>query len=50
MKGFVEQVEPLFLKIVPNLKESRTLTSLQDGLLPKLMMGEVMVKEVEGDL
>jgi hypothetical protein len=27
-------------------KESRTLASLRDGLLPKLMRGEVRVKEV----
>jgi type I restriction enzyme S subunit len=44
MKAFVEQVEPLYLKIIANLKESRTLASLRDGLLPKLMRGEVRVK------
>ncbi len=43
MKAFVEQVEPLYQKIVANLKESRTLASLQDSLLPKLMSGEVRV-------
>jgi type I restriction enzyme S subunit len=44
MKAFVEQVEPLYLKIIANLKESRTLASLRDGLLPKLMRGEVRMK------
>ena len=44
MKAFVETVEPLYQKIVANLKESRTLASLRDSLLPKLMRGEVRVK------
>jgi len=44
MKAFVETVEPLYQKIVANLKESRTLGSLRDSLLPKLMRGEVCVK------
>jgi type I restriction enzyme, S subunit len=47
MKTFVETVEPLYQKIVANLKESRTLASLRDSLLPKLMRGEVRVKDVE---
>jgi len=46
MKVFVETVEPLYRKIVANLKESRTLASLRDTLLPKLMRGEVRVKDV----
>jgi type I restriction enzyme S subunit len=44
MKAYVQQVEPLYQKIVANLKESRTLASLRDSLLPKLMRGEVRVK------
>jgi type I restriction enzyme S subunit len=44
MKAFVETVEPLYQKIVANLKESRTLGSLRDSLLPKLMRGEVRVR------
>jgi type I restriction enzyme, S subunit len=44
MKVFVDTVEPMYQKIVANLKESRTLASLRDGLLPKLMRGEVRVK------
>lgn len=50
MKTFVETVEPLYQKIVANLKESRTLASLRDSLLPKLMRGEVRVKDVEKEL
>jgi type I restriction enzyme S subunit len=45
MKSFVETVNPLYKKIVTNLKESRTLASLRDALLPKLMSGEVRVKD-----
>ncbi|MBI5841678.1 MAG: restriction endonuclease subunit S [Chloroflexi bacterium] len=44
MNMFVETVQPLYQKIVANLKESRTLASLRDSLLPKLMRGEVRVK------
>ncbi len=44
MKVFIEVVEPLYQKIVANLKESRTLANLRDSLLPKLMRGEVRVK------
>ncbi|MBS4060889.1 MAG: restriction endonuclease subunit S [Bacteroidetes bacterium] len=47
MKQFVKTVEPLYQKIVANLKESRMLASLRDSLLPKLMRGEVRVKDVE---
>ena len=44
MKIFVEMVDPLYKKIVANLKESLTLASLRDVLLPKLMRGEVRIK------
>ena len=43
MKNFVEIVEPIYQKIVANLKQSRTLAALRDALLPKLMRGEVRV-------
>lgn len=42
---FVEQVEPIYKKIIANLQESRTLASLRDSLLPKLMRGEARVKD-----
>ena len=47
VKEFSDLVSPVFLKIDNNKKESRTLGSLRDSLLPKLMRGEVRVKEVE---
>jgi len=47
MHKFQEFAEPLLMRLLANEKESRTLASLRDGLLPKLMRGEVRVKEVE---
>jgi type I restriction enzyme S subunit len=44
---FENIVSPLLKKYRANEKESRTLASLRDTLLPKLMRGEVRVKEVE---
>jgi type I restriction enzyme S subunit len=41
-------MSPLLEKIINNNLESRTLASLRDGLLPKLMRGEVKVSDVEG--
>jgi type I restriction enzyme, S subunit len=45
LNKFSNYVEPLISKIFANAKESRTLASLRDSLLPKLMRGEVRVKE-----
>jgi len=44
LDDFNQVVAPLFEKWIANLKESRTLASLRDSLLPKLMRGEVRVK------
>lgn len=44
---FEESVRPLFFRILANLKESRTLAQTRDLLLPKLMSGEIRVKEAE---
>jgi type I restriction enzyme, S subunit len=46
MERFTDIFQPLWLEIVANGKESRTLASLRDTLLPKLMRGEVRVKDV----
>jgi type I restriction enzyme, S subunit len=40
---FKKQVEPLYRRIVSNLRESRTLAGLRDALLPKLLSGELRV-------
>jgi restriction endonuclease S subunit len=43
-KRYQELCAPFYEMIAQNEKESRTLASLRDGLLPKLMRGEVRVK------
>ena len=45
IRRFVELVEPLYQKIIANLKESLTLAALRDALLPRLMSGEMRVKD-----
>ncbi len=47
MKEFDDFAKSLFDKISANEEESRTLANLRDSLLPKLMRGEVRVKDVE---
>jgi type I restriction enzyme S subunit len=47
LRAFDETVGPMFNKIVSNDKESRSLVTARDLLLPKLMTGEIRVKEAE---
>ncbi len=42
--NFHQEVEPMFDKIFANQIQIRTLTQLRDTLLPKLLSGEVRVK------
>ena len=42
--SFEEEVRSLFLKMLSNQTQIRTLTALRDTLLPKLMSGELRVK------
>ena len=44
LSAFFTIVNPMTEQIFNNEKESRTLASLRDSLLPKLMRGEVRVK------
>ena len=44
LDSMTQQIEPLFEKIITNNTQIRTLTSLRDTLLPKLMSGEVRVE------
>ena len=43
LSEFGEHVRPLYEQIVKNQRETRTLAALRDGLLPKLMSGELRV-------
>ena len=44
-EAFDKQVRPLFERVHHNNEESRTLAALRDALLPKLLSGELSVKE-----
>ncbi|HET8630862.1 MAG TPA: restriction endonuclease subunit S [Thermomicrobiales bacterium] len=44
---YSETVAPLHDRIAANLRESRTLVALRDALLPKLLSGEVRVREAD---
>ena len=47
MKAFDAQVRPLYHRIVECAHESRTLAALRNALLPKLISGEIRIKNVE---
>lgn len=47
---FNELVKPIFDKIKTNQNQVRTLTQTRDMLLPKLMSGEIRVKELTKDV
>jgi type I restriction enzyme S subunit len=45
LRAFDETVKPLFERIVANEKEINSLATIRDFLLPKLMSGEIRVKD-----
>jgi type I restriction enzyme S subunit len=47
VEGFSEAAHPLLERMAANDSESRTLASLRDALLPKLISGELRVKDAE---
>jgi type I restriction enzyme, S subunit len=47
LRRFDELTDPLFRRIDSNRRESRTLAALRDTLLPKLMSGELRVRDAE---
>ena len=47
LEEFEQQVSPLFQRIRANVFESRTLSQTRDLLLPKLMSGEIRIKDIE---
>lgn len=47
MQAFDCQIRPFYERIVVNERESRTLAALRDALLPKLVSGELRVKDAE---
>lgn len=47
LNDFLKEINPIFDKIVVNREENQTLTKLRDTSLPKIISGEVRVKQVE---
>jgi type I restriction enzyme S subunit len=45
--AFTEMVRPAVERILASIHESRTLASMRDALLPKLISGEIRVKDAE---
>lgn len=43
---FGKVVQPLFTRAGKAVRESRTLAALRDALLPKLVSGELQIKEI----
>lgn len=50
IRAFNELTMPMLNRIVENIHESRTLAVTRDLLLPKLMSGEIRVKDAEAQL
>ena len=46
VKAFADVSEPIFRQMVSNKKESRTLATLRDTLLPKLLSGEITTDNI----
>ena len=47
LEKFIDVVRPLHSRVAQNLRESSVLASLRDALLPKLMSGEIRLKDAE---
>lgn len=47
LEAFNAVVEPMLERIISNIHESRSLAATRDFLLPKLMSGEIRVREAE---
>jgi type I restriction enzyme S subunit len=43
--GFTEVISPIFREILINMKQSHTLSTIRNTLLPRLMSGEIKVRE-----
>lgn len=50
MAAFTDRIAPHYAAITSNLRQSRTLATLRDTLLPKLLSGELSVAGLESDL
>lgn len=49
-RAFDQLVQPWCQRIVANVREAQTLAALRDALLPRLMSGEIRVRDAERQL
>jgi type I restriction enzyme S subunit len=47
LKRFEQMVGPLYKRLVGNVRQSRTLADLRDALLPRLLSGDLRVRDAE---
>jgi type I restriction enzyme S subunit len=47
LRKFDETVHPFFRSWIANIHESSTLASIRDALLPRLLSGEIRIKDAE---
>jgi len=47
MQAFADLTDPMLSAMVSNEHESRMLVALRDALLPKLLSGEIRIKQAE---
>ena len=50
MAAFTAEAAPLYAQVTANLRQSRTLATLCDTLLPKLLSGELSVAQAAKEL
>jgi type I restriction enzyme S subunit len=50
LTSFTSTADPLYRQLAENERESRTLATLRDTLLPKLISGELRIKDTEAFL
>jgi type I restriction enzyme S subunit len=46
-KAYEEKARPLYDRVLANQEENTTLAALRDLLLPKLLSGEIRIKDAE---
>jgi len=46
--GFAARVRPMLARVAANERESRTLAAVRDALLPKLISGELRIRDAVG--
>ena len=50
LRQFDQSIDPIYRRLVSNLREARKLAEIRDTLLPRLISGEIRVEDVEQSL